>query len=73
MKKKRITNSWTIFTMVAIVCWIVFIMLSVTGCTLHFKADKLDIETKPPEAKIGNNVMTESDYRLVAADILKPQ
>lgn len=41
------------------------------GCTLHFKAEKMELETKPPEAKIGNTTETNTTYKLASLDLLK--
>lgn len=60
MKKKLTT---TLFA--------VFCLLLLNGCTLRFKAEKMEVDTKPPEAKIGNNLPNNNTYELVAMDILK--
>ena len=71
MKKKRITSSWGVFTLGWIICWIVLLLLSLSGCTLHFKGENIELETKPPAATIGNTQTVETDYDLVAIGLLK--
>lgn len=73
MKKKLAENPWTVFVVMAAICWLVFLTLALTGCTLHFKGENIELETKPPEAKIGQNNQTNANYQLVAADIFKTQ
>lgn len=71
MSKKKRSNSWTVFTITAVICWIVFGTLFLTGCTLHFKGEKIELETKPPEAKIGQNQNDNATFHLAKIDLLK--
>lgn len=59
MKKNHI-----IFLLIAL------FMLAVNGCTLHFKAKDLEIETQPPEARLGLEQSIDQAYELASLDIL---
>lgn len=71
MSKKKRLSSWTMFAICVILFWVGLALLALTGCTLHFKSDKLELETKPPQALIGQTQQVESDFSLYAIEIRK--
>lgn len=50
---------------------LIFCLFLVCSCTIHFKAKQLELDAKPPEAKIGNKIRTNTTYELSKIDIFK--
>ena len=52
------------------VFFVAFLTFFATGCRLNFKAEKLNIEALPPEARIGLNENIDQTFKLASIDIM---
>lgn len=49
---------------------ILFVVSLLSGCTLHFKGESLELDTKPPSANIGTTEIVDNNYALTDIDFL---
>ena len=49
----------------------VFCFVSLSGCTLQFKAKEIEIDGKTPEARVGKVIDKKTDYQLVSINMLE--